>query len=60
MSMSLLEEIDEKSVFKYIFQNKISKLMMLFILLADFILRKHNQNNASKYHYHEMYSLFVL
>ena len=35
MSMLLLERIDETGVLKYIFQNKISKCIMLFILLAD-------------------------
>ena len=33
--MLILEKIDETCVFKYIFQNKISKLIMLYILLAD-------------------------
>ena len=36
MLMSLLEQIDETCILKYIFQNKNSKLIMLFILLADF------------------------
>ena len=40
MSMSLLDYIDKTGVFKYIFQNKITKLIMLFILLADVFLRK--------------------
>ena len=35
MSMILSELIDETGIFNYIFQNKISKLIMLFILLAD-------------------------
>ena len=33
--MILSELIDETGIFNYIFQNKISKLIMLFILLAD-------------------------
>ena len=33
---------------------------MLFILLADVYLRKRNKNDASKYHYHEMYSFLSL
>ena len=54
MSITLLEQIDETGVFKYIFQNKISKLIMLIILLeVGFFLQKHNLHGASKYHYHE-------
>ena len=35
MSMLLLGYIDETGVFNNIFENKISKLIMLFILLAE-------------------------
>ena len=41
--MILSELIDETGIFNYIFQNKISKLIMLFILLADGFLKKKNR-----------------
>ena len=40
MPMILSELIDETGIFNYIFQNKISKLIMLFILLANVFFKK--------------------
>ena len=46
--MILSELIDETGIFNYIFQNKISKLIMLFILLADGFLKKKKKKTEKK------------
>ena len=46
--MILSELIDETGIFNYIFQNKISKLIMLFILLADGLKKKKKKKKKKK------------